>query len=105
TRDRSIWAVDDRVDVSFHTYRDVHIRDFVRGLLRARLRRHRERVRYVDNLPPPSRPSDERLTVTQLLHEVNRVLRERPGMTVVADSGDMLFAGLDVRVNRGGGYL
>src|SRR5262249_57619187 len=51
TRDRSIWAVDGRVHVSFHTYTDVHIRDFVRGLLRARLRRHRERVRYHDNLP------------------------------------------------------
>lgn len=104
-RDRSIWAVDDRVDVSHHTYRDVHIRDFVRGLLRARLRRHRERVRYVDNLPPPARVSDQPLTVTALLHEVNRILRANRNMLVVADSGDMLFAGLDTRVHRGGGYL
>ncbi|HJW68787.1 MAG TPA: thiamine pyrophosphate-binding protein [Candidatus Binatia bacterium] len=105
TRDRSIWAVDGRVHVSFHTYTDVHIRDFVRGLLRARLRRHRERVRYHDNLPrEPPRP-DAPLEVTGLLHEVNRFLRQHPRHFVVAESGDMLFAGLDVHLARAGGYL
>jgi indolepyruvate decarboxylase len=105
TRDRSIWAVGGRVNVSFHTYTDVHIRDFVRGLLRARLPRHRERVRYYDNLPRPTAGGTRRLRVTDLLHEVNRFLRGRRGWMVVAESGDMLFAGLDVRVERGGGYL
>jgi len=105
TRDRSIWAVDGRVHVSFHTYTDVHIRDFVRGLLRARLRRHRERVRYYDNLPRAGRATAEPLEVTALLHEINRFLRDHPKHLVVTESGDMLFAGLDVRVGRTGGYL
>src|SRR5215813_8039686 len=78
TRDRSIWAVDGRVHVSFHTYTDVHIRDFVRGLLRTRLRRHRERVRYHDNLPRERHAADAPLEVTGLLHEVNRFLRDHP---------------------------
>jgi TPP-dependent 2-oxoacid decarboxylase len=104
-RDRSIWAVGGRVNVSYHTYTDVHIRDFVRGLLRARLRRHRERVRYADNLPPVPRRMAPALRVTDLLHELNHFLRGRRGFTVVAESGDMLFAGLDVKVERGGGYL
>ena len=43
--------------------------------------------------------------MTDVLHEVNRFLRGRHGWIVVAESGDMLFAGLDVRVERGGGYL
>jgi TPP-dependent 2-oxoacid decarboxylase len=105
TRDRSIWAVGGRVNVSFHTYTDVHIRDFVRGLLRAPLRRHRERVRYCDNLPPQPAETHRALRVTDVLHEVNGFLRGRRGWVVVAESGDMLFAGLDVRVERGGGYL
>jgi indolepyruvate decarboxylase len=104
-RERSIWAVGGRVNVSFHTYTDVHIRDFVRGLLRTRLRRHRETVRYCDNLQPQARPVERRLRVADVLHEVNRFLRGRRGYMVVAESGDMLFAGLDVRVERGGGYL
>ena len=105
TRDRSIWAVGGRVNVSFHTYTDVHIRDFVRGLMRVRLRRHRERIQYCDNLPPPAEDVSRRLRVTDVLHEVNRFLRGRRGYAVVAESGDMLFAGLDVRVERDGGYL
>jgi indolepyruvate decarboxylase len=104
-RRRTIWAVGGRVDVSFHTYTDVEIRDFVRGLLRVRLRRHHERVRYADNLPPPSPTLARRLRVADLLHELNRFLRRRRGYAVVAESGDMLFAGLDLRVERGGGYL
>lgn len=105
TRDRSIWAVDGRVHVSFHTYTDVHIRDFVRGLLRTKLRRHRERVRYHDNLPRETPRPGAPLEVTGLLREVNRFLREHPRHVVVAESGDMLFAGLDVRLGRGDGYL
>src|SRR5262249_38733444 len=105
TRDRSIWAVGGRVNASYHTYTDVHIRDFVRGLLRARLRRHRERVRYCDNLPPAARSPSQPLRVTDVLHELNRFLRGRRGYGVVAESGDMLFAGLDVRVERGGTYF
>jgi TPP-dependent 2-oxoacid decarboxylase len=106
-RGRSIRAANGRVDVSFHTYTDVQIRDFVRGLLRAPLRRHRlrGRVRYADNLPRPARQPARRLQVVELLHEVNRFLHGRRGYVVVAESGDMLFAGLDVRVERGGGYL
>jgi TPP-dependent 2-oxoacid decarboxylase len=105
TRDRSIWALDGRVHVSSHTYTDVHIRDFVRGLLRARLRRHHERVRYHDNLPRAGRATAEPLEVTALLHEINRFLRDHPRHLVVTESGDMLFAGLDVRVGRAGGYF
>jgi indolepyruvate decarboxylase len=104
-RGRSVWAVDGRVNVSFHTYTDVHIRHFVRGLLRTRLRRHRERVVYCDNLPPVRTRPAPRLRVTELLQEINRFLRGRRKYAVVAESGDMLFAGLDVRVGGGGAYL
>jgi indolepyruvate decarboxylase len=105
TRDKSIWAVGGKVNVSFHTYTEVHLRDFVRGLLRARLRRHRERVTYADNLPPRTKEPARVLRVAEMLRELNDFLRGRRGYSVVAESGDMLFAGLDVRVERGGGYL
>jgi indolepyruvate decarboxylase len=104
-RERSIWAVEGRVQVSLHTYEDVEIRDFVRGLLRTRLRRHRERVTYYDNLPPPARTAHRALKVVDVLHELNRFLRDHRGYGVVAESGDMLFAGLDLRVGHGGPYL
>src|SRR2546428_274538 len=105
TRDRSIWAVGGRVNVSFHTYTDVHIRDFVHGLRRAPLRRHRENVRYCDNLPaqpPETRPGSSKAYAARPGH---RFSPGRRASMAVAESGDMLFAGLDVRVERGGGYL
>jgi indolepyruvate decarboxylase len=40
-----------------------------------------------------------------MLLELNRFLVGKRGYAVIAESGDMLFAGLDVRIGRGGGYL
>src|SRR3989454_8882287 len=84
TRDRSIWAVGGRVNVSFHTYTDVHIRDFVHGLRRAPLRRHRENVRYCDNLPAQPPETRRGLPVTDLLPQGNPFLRGRRGSNAVA---------------------
>lgn len=105
TRDRSIWAVGNRVNVSCHTYTDVGIRDFVRTLRRQRLRRHRETVVYADNLKRAPKTLTRAITVSDMLVEVNRFLVDKRGFSVIAESGDMLFAGLDVRIGRGGGYL
>ncbi len=105
TRGRSIWAVGNRVNVSFHTYTDVGIRDFVRALGRERLRRHAEHVRYADNLRGAPRAQGRAITVAEMLRELNRFLAGKRGWAVIAESGDMLFAGLDVKVDRGGGYL
>src|SRR5256885_12772495 len=74
TRDRSIWAVGGRVNASFHTYTDVHIRDFVRGLLRAPLHRHKEKVRYRDNLPRQPAETKRRPPDIAVLAEGKRLL-------------------------------
>jgi len=104
-RQRSIWAVDSRVHMSFHTYTDVTLRDFVKHLLRVRLKRHRERIVYADNLKPQPASTRRRIRVADVLWEVNRFLQQKPHYMVVAESGDMLFAGLDIRVPGRGGYL
>jgi indolepyruvate decarboxylase len=106
-RERSVWAIDGSVRVSFHQYTEVELRDFVAELGRARLPRFAERVRYQDNLkrtrrgPAPGAP----LTVNDLLLEVNRFLAGQPGYHVFAESGDMLFGGLEVRVPAPGLYF
>ena len=99
-------AVDRHVDVRFHTYTDSSIRDYVRALLRHEFRPHRERVHYADNLNSAPAANDRTpLRVRDMLREVNRFLAEHGNYGVVAESGDMLFAGLDVRVPHGGLYL
>jgi len=106
-RKRSVWAIDGSVRISFHQYTEVELRDFVTGLGRARLPRFDERVRYHDNLVRRRGGPSQRapLSVNDLLLEVNRFLAGQPGYHVFAESGDMLFGGLEVRVPAPGLYF
>ena len=131
-RDKSVWAVNNRVNVSFHTYTDVVLRDFVRALLDSDLKRHHETIAYHDNLPPApawlasltgAHPGASRgakagrepaarragvrraIRVADVLHTLNAFLRGRRNYAVVAESGDMLFAGLDVRIGGRAAYF
>jgi indolepyruvate decarboxylase len=102
---KTVWAVDRQVDVKYHTYTDAGVRDFVRALLRQKLRTHREAVQYDDNLRAGPVSDGSRIEVNSLLATVNEFLAGHRGYMVVAESGDMLFGGLDVRVPNRGTYL
>lgn len=114
--ERSIRALDKRVEVSLHAYDRVQLRDFARALLGQDLRRHEEAVRYHDGLPAapswleaPKRSREgreaETVQVADALHVLNRFLEERSEYVVVAEAGDMLFAGADVRVGGNAAYF
>jgi indolepyruvate decarboxylase len=109
SRDRSVWAVGQKVNVSFHTYTDVMLRDFVAALARERLPRFRESVVYHDNLRRGTPASPGRkprpLSVNDLLLEVNDFLETSKGYHVLAESGDMLFGGLELRLHGKGLYM
>jgi indolepyruvate decarboxylase len=104
--ERSIWATADRVDVSYHTYTDVMLKEFVDGLVKARLpkSKSKEKISYHDNLKAISRPT-ARLSINDLLVCVNEFLDEDRDYDVFAESGDMLFGGLEVKVPAGGLYF
>jgi len=104
---RSVWAVDRRVDVTYHSYINVGVRDFVRALRRQDLRKHRETVVYSCNLSNgvATARSSTPIKVSQILATVNDFLAANHGYMVVAESGDMLFGGLDIRVPHDGTYL
>jgi indolepyruvate decarboxylase len=105
-RERSVWALGQRVNVSFHQYTEVQLADFTRALAAERLPRFDERVRYHDNLrrSGPANGSTP-LTVNDLLLETNAFLQAHPAYHVFAESGDMLFGGLELRLRRGGLYF
>ena len=104
-RHRSIWAVENRVNVSFHTYTDITLRDFVHALLRAELKRHGEKVVYSDNLPATRPPAHRPVRVADVLREINHFLARQKKFLVVAESGDSLFGGIDIKVGNDGLYL
>ncbi len=100
-RERSVWAYERRVNVSYHTYSDVALRDFVAALARERLPRFSEKVVYADNLRRPRGGAGRRLRVNDLFVEANRFLADHPGYHVFSESGDMLFGGLELRLSGG----
>jgi len=107
-RERSVWAVSNRVNVSFHQYTDVTLRDFTAALAREKLPRFRERIRYHDNLKRRRAGAREptRLSIDDLLVELNGFLAEaRKPYDVFAESGDMLFGGLELRLPEGALYF
>jgi indolepyruvate decarboxylase len=109
-RERSVWATGQRVNVSFHTYTEVVLKEFVAGLVKRRLPRSRESVRYCDNLKRPprrgrgARPA-KKLSINDLLVGLNDFLAEHAGYDVFAESGDSLFGGLELRQRAGGLYF
>jgi indolepyruvate decarboxylase len=106
-RERAVWAVGQRVNVSFHQYTDVALREFVSRLTKRPLPGFREKIVYCDNLTRARAGSGARaaLTVNDLLIEVNGFLAARDAYHVFAESGDMLFGGLELRVPSGGLYF
>jgi TPP-dependent 2-oxoacid decarboxylase len=103
-RENSVWAVSDRVNISYHSYTDVMLKDFVDTLSKSTLPKFKERIRYHDNLKRRVR-KNVKLSINDLLVELNDFLEEYPSYDVFAESGDMLFGGLEVRVPKGGVYF
>jgi TPP-dependent 2-oxoacid decarboxylase len=107
-QEKSVWAVDRKVDVKYHTYINVAVRDFVHALLKQELRKHREVVTYASNLTngvPHSNGLSAPVKVAEILRAVNDFVAENRRYMVVAESGDMMFGGLDLKVPHEGLYL
>ena len=104
--ERTIWAEPERVSISFHQYPNVVLHEFVRGLADSVLPCFREKVEYCDNLArtPFEANADAPLSTNDFLVEINEFLARHPGVYVVAESGDMLFGGMELRL-RGGQYM
>ncbi|HUC98441.1 MAG TPA: thiamine pyrophosphate-binding protein [Candidatus Polarisedimenticolaceae bacterium] len=104
-RQRRISSVENHVDIGFHTYTNITLRDFVYQLLRSDLKHHREQVTYYDNLGGAKKRRGQRILVADVLREINYFLAQRKGYMAVAESGDSLFGGIDIKVGNDGLYL
>jgi TPP-dependent 2-oxoacid decarboxylase len=96
---RSIYATSEKLSIRYHTYEEVRFKDFVRGLVRAALRRRPlGRIPH----PPPAaafRPQPGRkITVRRLFERLNAFLDD--DTVVVADAGDALFGASDLYIHR-----
>lgn len=101
---RCIRATSEKMSVGYQNYDTIRLKDFMRGLLRLRLRRRR--------LDTPSRPrptrlfrphADSTVTVKRLFERLNLFLSETT--IVVADVGDALFGAADLFIHHSTEFL
>lgn len=97
---RSIYSTSEKLSIRYRNYENVRFKDFVNGLLRARLRR-----RKAGGWPHPprfaatkARPGNAPLTVRRLFARLNAFLA--PETVVVCDVGDALFGAADLYIHR-----
>ena len=96
---RSIYVTSEKLSIRYHSYEDVRFKDFVRGLLRSKLRR-----RKLGKIPHPPRSRTfksipgQKMTVQRLFQRLNAFLDDETA--VVADVGDVLFGATDLFIHR-----
>ena len=101
---RSIYATSEKLSIRYHSYEDVRFKDFVRGLLRARIRR-----RALGDIPRPPRSESYKaipgreMTIRRLFQRLNSFLDDNT--VVVADAGEALFGAADLFIHRGAEFL
>jgi indolepyruvate decarboxylase len=102
---RSVLVTSEKLSIRYHHYEDVRFEDFLRGLVRAPLRR-----RVLPRIPRPPRAAVFRatagraaMTVRRLFQRLNSFLDEHT--VVVADVGDALFGAADLFIHRGTEFI
>lgn len=101
----SIYATSEKLSIQYHNYEDVRLQDFVKGLLRAKLRPRRTgRWPHPTKLTAPARSRPRApLTVRRLFEHLNAFLRN--DTVVVCDVGESLFGAADLYIHRGTEFL
>lgn len=101
---RMVRAAQDEVTIHYHRYPSVALSDFLLALTAAvETRRspppHAPAIMLAEDFPEAGRP----MTIERLIGRLNRALT--PDMIVVSDTGDCLFAALDLRVHERSEFL
>jgi indolepyruvate decarboxylase len=102
---RSIYSTSEKLSIRYHNYEEVRFKDFMRGLLRARLRRRAlpKLPKLAPVGPAPTRRGNTRVTVQRLFQRLNAFLTK--DTVVVADVGDAMFGAADLFIYRGTEFL
>jgi indolepyruvate decarboxylase len=96
---RTVHATADAITIKHHRYEQVRFEDFVRGVIAAPLPHFPSRpLPSAEAVMPETPASPDPATLRGLFSHLERRLDEK--MLVIADVGESLFAGADLRVRR-----
>ena len=101
---KSIYATSEKLAIRYHTFENVRLKDFLRGLLASDLRKHAPGPR-----PAPPRPQefvpqpDAPVTITRMFERLNAFIGE--DTVVIADVGNALFGAMDLFIHKRAEFL
>lgn len=102
---RCIYATSEKLSIGYHNFENVLFKDFVRGLLAARLRKRRlgkiPRPEFASKPRPRRGPA--RLTVRRVFELLNTFLTN--DTLVISDVGDALFGAADLYIRHRAEFL
>jgi TPP-dependent 2-oxoacid decarboxylase len=101
---RSIYATSEKISIHYHTYEDINMEDFIRGLLKANIRCRED----IDIPRPPSPVSpnpvfENQISVEYLFQSLNAFIDDNT--VVIADPGDAMFAAIDMTIHSEARFL
>jgi indolepyruvate decarboxylase len=96
---RSIYATSEKVYIHYHTYEDVSLGDFLKGLLQINLNKRE----HTDGPHPESLQSfqpvkGKKITIKYLYQRLNSFIDKNT--VIIADTGDAMFAAMDMTIHR-----
>jgi indolepyruvate decarboxylase len=101
---KSIYATSEQLSISYHDYKNVHLKDFLQGLIDADINRRRRKDIPGPKVPRPfSAVRGQKITIQRLFQRLNAFLTNK--IIVVADVGDALYGGLDLVIHQGTEFL
>ncbi|MEY2410718.1 MAG: hypothetical protein QOF48_3388 [Verrucomicrobiota bacterium] len=105
---RCIYATSEKLAVRHHHFEEVRFKDFVRGLVRAPIRRRRPAIFKRPSMATATisrngHSTAKSITVKNLFERLNAFLRENT--IVIADVGDAMFGAADLFIHRGMEFL
>ena len=94
-----ISATSEKLSIRYHNYDGVRFKDFLRGLLKAPLRRRAPaKIPRPPPIPPLHASARKKITVRRLFQQLNSFLRD--DTIVIADVGDALFGATDLNIHQ-----
>jgi indolepyruvate decarboxylase len=96
---RSIYATSEKTAIRYHTYENIHLQDFFRGLIKAKI--HKRNIANISNpkhpVPFVAKPR-EKITIKRLFQRLNNFLKD--DTILIADVGDDLIGSSDLSIHH-----
>jgi indolepyruvate decarboxylase len=96
---RSIYATSEKVYIHYHTYEDVSLGDFLKGLLPINInKREHTGSPHPESLQPLQPVAGNKITIKYLYQRLNSFIDRNT--VIIADTGDAMFAAMDMTIHK-----